>query len=184
MTPEPPATTPEPAARTLVLLRHARAEHHGASDEMRALNRVGRRQAVHVGHAFAASRLVPDVVLCSIAVRTRQTYELLAGSLGAHYRPQVEYSEDLYGAGVPDVLRVVAEMAPADATTVLVVGHEPVMSSVAYVLAGPGSDPKAVSRVGSGVPTGAYSVLRTSSPWHRLERGSAALTQVVTPHHH
>lgn len=175
-------TGPADRDRTLVLLRHARAEHHGGvTDEMRALNPAGRRQAVHVGHALASSGLVPDIVLCSISVRTRQTFELLAGPLGV--RPPVEYLEDLYHAGVHDVLAVVGDV-PEEARTVLVVGHEPVMSGAAYVLAGPGSDTRALARVGSGVPTGAYSVLRVRGAWNRLERGSGVLTQLVTPHHH
>jgi phosphohistidine phosphatase len=174
--------TGEARNRTLVLLRHARADHHGGvTDEMRALNATGRRQAVHVGHALAAGGLVPDVVLCSISVRTRQTYELLAGSLGV--RPPAEYLEDLYHAGIADVLAVVGAV-PEEARTVLVVGHEPVMSATASVLAGPGSDPTALSRVRVGVPTGAYSVLTLRDPWNRLNRGGAVLTQLVTPHHH
>lgn len=175
-------TAPVEVERRLVLLRHAKAEHHGGvSDELRALNPTGRRQATHVGHAFAASGIEPDVVLCSSAVRTRQTWDLVAGVLGG--RRVVEYSEDLYGAGVSGVLEVVAGV-PEEARTVLVVGHEPVMSGVAYVLAGPGSDPAALARVSNGVPTGAYSVLRLVDPWHGLERGSGVLTQLVTPHHH
>lgn len=172
----------EPAARTLILLRHAKAEHHGGvSDELRSLNPTGRRQATHVGHAFAASGLSPDVVLCSIAVRTRQTWDLVSAALGG--RRHVEYSEDLYGAGISGVLDLIAGV-PEDASTVLVVGHEPVMSGVAYVLAGPGSDTAALARVSSGVPTGAYSVLAVSDPWHALDRAGSVLTQVVTPHHH
>lgn len=172
----------EPAERTLILLRHAKAEHHGGvSDELRSLNPTGRRQAAHVGHGFAAAGLVPDVVLCSIAVRTRQTWDLVSAALDG--RRHVEFSEDLYGAGISGVLDIVGGV-PEDASTVLVLGHEPVMSGVAYVLAGPGSDPAALARVSAGVPTGAYSVLRVTDPWHRLERGGSVLTEVVTPHHH
>lgn len=171
------------AGRRLVLLRHAQAEHHGGlSDEMRTLHPSGRRQAAHVGHHLAAAGVVPDLVICSIAVRTRQTWELVASALGA--RPPVEYSEDLYGSGISGTLEIVTGI-PKEARTVLVVGHEPVMSGVAYVLAGPGSDSAAVARVRVGVPTGTYSVLEVDRPWDRLERGSATLTTVfVPPHHH
>ncbi len=175
-------TEPSPGGRRLVLLRHAKAEHHGGvSDQMRTLHPTGRRQAAGVGHGLAASGLVPDVVLCSVAVRTRQTFELLATALGE--RPAVEYSEDLYGAGISDVLEAIAGVQE-EVRTVLVVGHEPVMSGVAYVLAGPGSDSAAVARVRVGVPVGAYSVLEIDAAWDRLERGSGVLTDVVVPPHH
>ena len=40
--------------RRLVLLRHAKAEHHGGlSDEMRTLSPAGRRQAYRVGSMLA-----------------------------------------------------------------------------------------------------------------------------------
>ncbi len=168
--------------RRLILLRHAKAEHHGGvSDEMRTLSPSGRRQAALVGSLMADAGLAPDVVLCSSAVRTRQTYELLATTLKAS--PEVVFSEDLYGAGLSGTLTVIAEV-PAGAGTVLVVGHEPVMSGVASVLAGPESDPSALARVRVGVPTGAFSVLEVPSSWSGLTRGSAVLTQVVVAPHH
>lgn len=174
--------THPPGRRRLVLLRHARAEHHGGiSDELRPLNPTGRRQAVEVGRSFVAGRLVPDVVLCSSAVRTRQTFELLASAFGSH--PDVEFTEDLYGAGISSTLDLIGA-ARETAGTVLVVGHEPVMSGVAYVLAGPGSDESAVARVRAGVPTGAYCVLEHETSWRRLERGGAVLTHVYLPPHH
>ena len=120
-------------------------------------------------------------MLCSVAVRTRQTYELLAGALDAP--PRVEYSEELYDSGIAGTLTVIAA-APDDARTVLVVGHEPVMSGVASSLAGPGSDPAALVRVQSGVPTGAFAVLDVDVPWRELRRGGALLTQVLVAHHH
>jgi phosphohistidine phosphatase len=168
--------------RRLVLLRHAKAEHHGGvTDELRTLSPNGRRQAALVGALMADAGLAPDVVLCSSAVRTRQTYELLATTLGAS--PEVIFSEDLYGAGLSGTLAVIAEVSPA-AGTVLVVGHEPVMSGVASVLAGPESDTAALARVRIGVPTGAFSVLQVTTSWSGLTRGSAVLTQVVfAPHH-
>ncbi len=148
---------------------------------MRTLSPNGRRQAALVGSLMADAGLVPDVVLCSSAVRTRQTYELLATSLSAP--SQVVYSEELYGAGLSGTLAVISTV-PASAGTVLVVGHEPVMSGVASVLAGPESDPAALARVRVGVPTGAFSVLEVFSSWSGLTRASAVLVQVVVAPHH
>ncbi len=168
--------------RTLVLLRHAKAEHHArVSDEMRALTPGGRRQAHGVGDALAAAGLQPDRVLCSTSVRTRQTYELVSSGLGV--RPDVEFLEELYDSGVSGSLDVIGGTPPG-AATLLVVGHEPVMSGIAYVLAGPGSDESALARVRAGVPTGAYVVVRLSVPWDALSRGVGVLTDVVTSPHH
>lgn len=170
---------PEDDPRRLVLLRHAKAEHHGGvPDEMRALNPTGRRQAVEVGSRLAEAGLVPDVVLCSTSVRTRQTWELVARGLSQD--PEVEYSEDLYLASMSSTLAVVTA-APARARTVLVVGHEPTMSGLAAALADPGSDPSALVRVRAGLSTGAFAVLEVAAPWSGLQQGGALLTRVVAP---
>ena len=176
-------TAPEDRGpRRLVLLRHAKAEHHArVSDEQRTLTPAGRRQAGEVGSLLVETNLQPDVVLCSSAVRTRQTFERLAPALDV--RPDVEYLEDLYRADESDVLDAVADVRP-DARTVLVVGHEPIMSGVASLLAGPESETSAVARVRVGVPTAAFCVLELADSWTDLRPGSAVLSGVVVPAHH
>ena len=83
----------------LVLLRHAKAEHGlDVPDHDRPLTLRGRRQSAEVGTALAEAGLVPDLVLCSSSVRTRQTWELARGPLGAE--PEVVFSDELYDAGV------------------------------------------------------------------------------------
>ena len=169
-----------PTRRRLVLLRHARAEYGGLSDDKRALSPVGRRQAAEVGASLAGANLTPDVVLCSSALRTRQTCEIASSAWGG--TGELVVTDELYVGGVSGALAVISE-APAYARTLLVVGHEPVMSGVAAVLAGGGSDSGALARVRSGVPVGAYSVLDVASSWSELRAGSAALHQVVVPAH-
>ena len=164
--------------RRLVLLRHAKAEYSGFPDSNRVLSPAGRRQAAEVGISLASGGLVPDLVLCSSAVRTQQTCELVVDAWGG--ASWVVVTDDLYGAGVADVVEIVGE-APPQARTVLVVGHEPVMSGVASVLAGDGSSREALTRVRSGVPTATYSVLELPGAWDDLRPGGAVLADVVLP---
>ena len=153
----------------LLLLRHAKAEHpENVADHERPLSLVGRRQSSHVGAALAAARLVPDLVLCSSSLRTRQTWEIARGTLGAD--PPVEYSEDVYSAGTRALVDLVREVDES-VRTLLVVGHEPTVSHVAEVLADAESDVTALARVRVGVPTGSWIVLETDGPWHDLRRG-------------
>lgn len=166
--------------RRLVLLRHAKAEHGGRqADELRPLALAGRRQSVRVGAALMERDLIPELVLCSAAVRARQTWELVRGGLG-DVEPELLVTDVLYEAGVAEVLAQVREVDDR-VRTVLVVGHEPTMSSVAAVLAGEGSDEVAVARVHVGISTGTFSVLELDSPWSELERGAARLRAVVSP---
>lgn len=67
-----------PAAQTVVL-RHAKsAWPTGVADHERPLAPRGRRDAPAAGRALAESDCLPDLALCSTAVRARQTWELAA----------------------------------------------------------------------------------------------------------
>ncbi|WP_298460131.1 histidine phosphatase family protein [uncultured Cellulomonas sp.] len=166
--------------RRLVLLRHAKAEPgDGAADEVRPLALDGRRQAGRVGTALRATDLVPEVVLVSPAVRTRQTWELLRGAFG-DAEPEVVLTDALYTAGVDDVVRVLREVDER-VRTVLVVGHEPTMSATAAALAGAASDATAVARVRAGVPTATYVVLELDDHWQALAAGAVDLRAVISP---
>ncbi len=146
---------------------------------MRPLALAGRQQAGGVGASLSDEGLVPEHVVCSGAVRTRQTWDLARTSLtGA---PEtVDVNDDLYLAGVRQVLEILRGVRD-DVSTVLVVGHEPVMSQTAATLAGPGSDEAVLDRVRLGVPTASYSVLETDAVWSELEPDGARLLRLVTP---
>lgn len=172
-------SSPDPTRR-LVLLRHAKAEHLGREvDELRPLALAGRRQCVRISAALTARGLVPELVLCSSAVRTRQTWDLVKTGLG-EVSPAVEFSSGLYEAGVNEVLELVQQIADG-VRTVLVVGHEPTMSAVAATLAGETSDESAVAHVRRGTSTGTFSVLDVDRPWRDLARRTARLHTVVAP---
>jgi phosphohistidine phosphatase len=164
--------------RRLLLLRHAKAEHPDlVPDIQRPLSLHGRRQSAGVGARLAADELVPDLVLCSASVRTRQTWDLAHASLGAD--PAVRYLDDLYYAGSQALIDLVRAV-PADVRTLLVVGHEPTMSQSAVALAGPDSDPETLARVRVGVPTASWSLLEVPG-WDGLGSGAATLRTLVLP---
>ncbi|WP_251151435.1 histidine phosphatase family protein [Cellulosimicrobium sp. Marseille-Q4280] len=167
-------------ARRLVLLRHAKAERAGAVDDvLRPLRLDGRRQAGRVGVALRESDLVPDRVLCSSALRTRQTWDLLASHLG-DVEPDVTITDTLYAADVADVLDLLGQ-TDARVRTLLVVGHEPTMAATATHLADPASDGGALAQVRVGVPTATYSVLESDAAWEDWGPRGALLTYVGRP---
>lgn len=162
--------------RRLVLLRHAKAEAGGV-DEQRPLALAGRRQCPAVGAGLVDRGLLPGRVLVSSAVRTRQTWDLVRGSLG-EVDAEVRITERLYLAGAEEVLALVGEV-PDDVTTVLVVGHEPTMSATAAVLARTGAD-LGPQDVRTGLPTAGYAVVQLPS-WADVAPGSGTLLEVVRP---
>jgi len=159
--------------RRLVLLRHAKAEPAGSvPDNLRPLALNGRRQASAVGGMLKELGIVPDAVLVSSALRTRQTWELLSNGLDLE-TSFAQFHDDLYVAQPCDVLSILA--GHGSATTVLVVGHEPTMSTLATLLSGPGSDQKALDTVRFGLPTSGFAVLESSLEFGQWDQDSAVL---------
>lgn len=168
--------------RRLVLLRHAKAEPAGSvADELRPLTLVGRRQCSGVGALLLSSGLLPEQVLVSSAVRTRQTWELVRTALGDVPRPEVVVDDRVYDAGPRDIIEIVRQVDER-VRTLLVVGHEPTMSGAAATLVdeSAGADAAHLATVRAGLSTGAFAVLGLES-WSSLEPRGARLLDVVRP---
>ncbi len=116
-----------PASRTLILMRHAEAG--GAhNDHDRPLTPAGLADARAAGGWMLQSLPEVAAVVCSTALRTRQT--LAASGIDAPTR----FSEDLYGGGIDDILGQI-ELTPDTVDTLLVVGHAPGIPATARELA-------------------------------------------------
>ncbi len=113
----------------LALVRHAKSEwgNPGLDDHDRPLNDRGRRDAPRMAARLAATGFRPDVILSSTAVRARTTAEAFAAELGV----AVSLDPELYGAPAKTLL---AAAAATRAATVMVVAHDPGMSSLAASL--------------------------------------------------
>lgn len=170
--------------RTLILLRHAKAEWPDVPDHERPLAERGRRDAPVVGGWLAAAGYVPDQVLCSSARRTRETWELVRERLGAE--PAVVVEDRVYQATPGSLLEVIREVEPSR-RTVLVVGHAPAVPALAAALpaeAVPGADGPAAAaqeRMREKYPTASATIMEFSGDWARLQPGAARLVAFVTP---
>jgi phosphohistidine phosphatase len=143
-------------ARQLWLLRHAEAEPHGTrTDAQRRLTTRGEGQARAAGLALARLGADFDSVLFSPKVRAKQTAELAGTGWSKDQRERLEVHVPL--AGGFDASQALARLAdvPADGR-LLLVGHEPDLSSVIGALTGGRVDLKkgglAVVRLMEGPP--------------------------------
>lgn len=107
--------------KRLILTRHTKSSWDDPTtpDHDRTLNDRGRAAAADLGQWLASRGYVPGKVLCSDALRTRETW---AGIAPAFPAAVVELKPALYLAG-PDVMLAVLRHASAD--TVLMLGHNP-----------------------------------------------------------
>jgi phosphohistidine phosphatase len=176
--------TSDGAPRTLVLIRHAKTEQSGPAEQ----GDHGRRLLPRgVGDAEAAGRwlvdlgLVPDLVLCSTSMRTRQTWEHMTTESEELALSEVWHDQRIYNAWPEVLLRVLAEV-PEEVRTVAVVGHAPGVPALVAELADADlSEQSAVSRFELGFPTMTCAVLETESTWDGIPVESARLVLVHTP---
>ena len=160
--------------RYLLMLRHAEAEasRPGHRDLQRRLTEHGLAQAADVGRWLTERHRV-DAVLCSPAIRTRETLAELG--VGA----TAEFPEWLYNGGGDEILTGIRGLDPS-VNTALVVGHAPGVPAVVYDLTDPeNSDQEAVRAVESRYPAATLAVLRVDEEWAELTWG--ALIEVSLP---
>jgi phosphohistidine phosphatase len=165
--------------RTVLLLRHAQTEdtRPGARDFDRQLTAAGVEQARALGAFLATQGVTVDAVLCSAAVRTRQTLGELGLSLPDSSR--LDLSSDYYNAGSDTLVDGLREL-DEDCRTVLLVGHAPGVPAVAYELADPeASDPAALAAIDGRFPAATLARLEFTGDWADLD--TAALVGVRLP---
>ncbi|MCF3130955.1 SixA phosphatase family protein [Streptomyces olivochromogenes] len=165
--------------RRLVVLRHAKsAWPEGAADHERPLAPRGLRDAPAAGRALAEADCLPDLALCSTAVRARQTWELASEQWGTP--PPVRYDRRLYAADAEELLAVLREVPP-EVETLLLVGHNPGLEELVLDLSGDGLD-DTLDQVRTKFPTSAVAVLAWhGTGWSALGPGTALLTAVSVP---
>jgi phosphohistidine phosphatase len=172
-----PAGPVEPL--TLCLLRHGKSDWDGdLEDRERPLARRGEKAVPRMGEAMMALGLHPDIVLCSSAVRTRQTLELirpyLSGSAG------VRQEDDLYLAPPSVLLGHVHGLAPGFRQA-LIIGHNPGLHALGLDLVrdGPLDSITALARK---LPTAGLVVIRFAVPtWADIAAATGTLLHFVTP---
>ena len=165
--------------RTLLLLRHAQTEdtRPGGRDLDRELTAYGEEQARAVGNFLAESGLTVDAVLCSAAVRARQT--LAALGLALPDASRLDISSEYYNAGADTLVEALRNL-DGDCRTVLLAGHAPGVPAVAYELADPeSSDPAALAAIDGRFPAATLARLEFTGDWADLE--TAALVHVRLP---
>ena len=138
--------------RTLILFRHAKAvrAHEAPSDAARALTGRGRREAALAGAAMEQAGLAPMLALVSTSQRTRETAEHGL----ANFKLETRFEEALYHAA-PD--GVWDAFVLSDASSVVVVGHNPGLGELASMLVHQAHDGSKLARdLGGHFPTAAF----------------------------
>ncbi|HEV2263902.1 MAG TPA: histidine phosphatase family protein [Stellaceae bacterium] len=163
---------------TLFLLRHAKAvAQHADGDRTRGLSDVGRDSARTMAAAAAERHFAPSLVLCSDAVRTRETLDIVLPALKPE--PEIVYEEALYLADAKQLLQRLRRI-PDDVRSVMLVGHNPGLQELAVMLSDQPTGPL-MARLTVDFPTAALVRFEINLPWSALERGSARMMAILAP---
>lgn len=160
-------------------MRHAQATGFAATDHDRDLTPHGRGEATSTGIWLAASQVVPDHALVSGAVRARTTWDEVRRAAGWSVEP--DFSEALYAAS-PEAALDLVRLVPEQAGTVLVLGHNPTIASVASMVDDGEGDAAATADMVLGFPTGAVAIFDLAVPWSDLAWSCGSVHAFHAPH--
>ena len=145
---------PAPVFR-LFLLRHAKAAWAlpGQKDFDRALDDTGFADAEIVADMAADQGLRPDLILCSTAVRCRQTADAFRRAMTEDL--DIRYVDELYAGGA-SVYRDIIGSQDSGLSALMVVGHNPVIEEILRDILG---EEAAIKAAPGGYPAGALAVI-------------------------
>jgi phosphohistidine phosphatase len=121
--------------KELLILRHAKSSWSNPSlaDIDRPLNKRGKRDAPRIGALLRDQDLVPDLILCSPAVRAKKTAQAVSNESG--YEGEIEFHDDLYPGDTSTYLEILAS-SPDEIDRAMIVGHNPGLEEFLDALTG------------------------------------------------
>lgn len=155
--------------KQITLLRHAKSSwaDPDTQDHDRTLNQRGQRDASDMGERLRVLNCIPDHVVCSTAVRTRQTAALLLPVLGISIDDSaLTLDARIYDATLSMLFAAIADL-PSTARHVFLIGHNPGLEQLCHAL---------VPRVVERMPTMSVSSLEVAcKDWSELADSQATL---------
>lgn len=170
--------------KRLLLLRHAKSDRDNPKldDHERPLNERGRTDAPRMGAYMRKKKYVPQLVLCSTALRTVETLELSRGAWGAS--PKTEFLDSLYLATANAMLNIIRN-APDSVDALLIVGHNPGIEECAAALMGQGETPaecETQDMMDEKFPTAALAVIDFDiSTWKSVAKDEGKIVNFTRP---
>lgn len=162
----------------LWLLRHAKSSWHdpGLEDRDRPLAPRGERAAEWMRDYFVAAGIRPALVLCSSALRTRQTLARVLSALEPELELRIESSLYTFDAApLLDRLGVI----PEGVASVMLIGHNPAIQGLAVMLAARGDR---LDQLAQKYPTAALAEIEfPAGSWHEVGKTLGELTRFVVP---
>ncbi len=161
----------------IYLLRHAKAVQAlpGMKDFDRPLDISGRETAERLALTMLENGLIPDRIIASPSLRTRETLAPIAARMP--HEIGTEYDRTLFDG--PDGSYLSAIRRGGTATSILLVGHNPMTEEAATLLCGNG-DAEARRKLLDGFPTAALAIIDMPGELADARIGAGTLLAFVT----
>lgn len=163
----------------LYLLRHAKSSwDEPLPDHDRPLSARGIRDARAAGQLLTARGWRPDLVLCSTAERTRQTWRH-AAARGAE-TGELRYVDAIYEASLTELLGLV-QQTTEEVGSLMLIGHGPGLPALAASLGRRPEPRDAWARMDTKYPTSGLAVLELPGAWAEAAPSTAQLVAFEVP---
>ena len=127
-----------------------------------------------MGAWLLENTMIPEAVVSSPALRAWQTSTQVCHMLGID-ESEIFFDSHVYMANLEDLLEVISGL-PAQAESVMIVGHNPGLEELLVFLAGDSISMPADNKL---LPTAALARLELQDGWQALAAGSAKLVTLV-----
>ena len=119
--------------KKLFIIRHAKSDWNDTSldDFDRPINKRGEKNAPFMGQLIAKKNIKPDLIISSPALRAITTAKLIAKEV--NYEKTITPNQYIYEAYVTSLQEIVQYIHDSN-ETVFLVGHNPGVSALAYML--------------------------------------------------
>jgi phosphohistidine phosphatase len=110
----------------LYIMRHAKSDWSGPqiSDFERPINRRGTRNAIRIGQWMNENNYIPQKIISSPALRTKETIELVTEQISKFNLEDLTYEDELYLAGFTQLIEFINTYKDK-VQSLMLVGHNP-----------------------------------------------------------
>ena len=170
--------------KTVFLLRHAKSDwaDEGRKDHERPLSERGKKAAPQMAAYIKSKKYRPDIVLCSTARRTVETFDALKDVLGDDL--MVRFEDSIYLAEPHRLLERLTWLDDG-VKSAMIIGHNPGMAQLAAQLSRSPEDSdeeKLHKRMREKFSTGALAVIKIPiNAWADLKEGKGRLADFMRP---
>ena len=167
--------------KTIYLARHAKSSWGSlaATDFDRPLSSRGEADAVRIGEEMHRLGWMPDKIIASPALRSKQTCKILCETIHSPI-DEVEWNSEIYAAYMVTLLHVLASLDER-VDSVMLIGHNPAMEDLLVHLCGYDTINDVKQKDGKIFTTANIAKLTSNVAWKDLVMDEAKLDRLLRP---